>query len=166
MIALLLLACMPDDYVGPLPAGGNTTIPADTGADPSTIEGDWISQGSDLSALFAGDPFAYASVEIFFRTDLSYHAEAVDGGGTSYPIDGTYTADASTSPATIHIVQTAPYEAEADGIWQVGGDTLTYEVVQVVPDYGFTAPTPERGFGSTAGPGLAIDANIQVYQRM
>ncbi len=160
----LLLACMPDDYVGPLPTG--TTPVDDTAApDAASIAGDWLSEGDDLSDLFAGEPFNYASTTGSFGADGSYTAEVTDLEGTAYPIAGSYTVDVSTDPATIHIVQTAPYEAEADGIWQVAGDVLTYEVVQTTPSYGFTAPTPERGFGSTAGPGLAPDSNVQVYRR-
>jgi hypothetical protein len=73
--------------------------------------------------------------------------------------------DASTSPGSITLTQASPYAATAVGIYQVDGDTLTYEVVQTLPDYGFTPPTSETGFGSTSGPGLDADVNIQIYQR-
>jgi len=71
---------------------------------------------------------------------------------------------AATDPGTISLSQSVPTEATAEGIWQVSGTTLTYEVVQTDPDFGFTAPTPEAGFGSTAGPGLTPDINVQVYE--
>ena len=51
------------------------------------------------------------------------------------------------------------------GIYEVDGNTLTYEVVQVDPDYGFTPPTPESGFGSTGGPNMTEGINVQVYRR-
>jgi hypothetical protein len=78
---------------------------------------------------------------------------------------GTFVADEGTSPATIVLTQTSPYAATAEGIYQVDGDTLTYEVVQTQPDYGFLPPTPETGFGSTSGTGLNPGDNIQIYRR-
>ncbi len=163
-----LLACMPDDYAGPY--GTSAPEPTvDTGGIAATgggIVGAWRSEGADLSVLFSADPFAYQRVDTTFDDDGSYTVDALDADGTEWPITGTYAVNDDTLPATISLVQQTPYEAEAEGIWSVSGDTLTYEVVQTVPDYGFRPPTPDRGFGSTTGPGLAPGANVQTYQRL
>ena len=42
---------------------------------------------------------------------------------------------------------------------------MTYEVVQTVPDYGYTPPTPTSGFGTTSGPGVSAGDNVQIYRR-
>lgn len=163
-----LLACMPDDYAGPYSTFTQAPT-ADTGAGVATeggLVGAWRSEGADLSALFSADPFAYQRVDTTFSADGTYTVDALDGDGNAWPITGTYTVDVTVAPATIALVQQTPYEAEAEGIWSVSGDTLTYEVVQTLPDYGFRPPTPERGFGSTTGPGLAPGANVQTYQRL
>lgn len=170
MIAFALFACLPDDYTGEglTPLGDTSSAPtASTEPDGEmTIVGEWLSEGADLSELFSADPFAYASVTAVFRADGTFLVTAVDGQGTEYPLEGDFTVGTTTMPATIAIVQTEPYAAEASGIWEVAGDTLTYEVVQTTPDYGFGPPTPERDFGSTTGPGLAPGANVQTYQAL
>lgn len=129
----------------------------------SSLLGTWLSEGADVSPLFTS--VDYDSVQATFGSDCSYQVLAVTGAGDSYDINGTWSADEGTDPATIVQTQAQPYEATADGIWQIVGDTLTFEVVQTDPDYGFTAPTPTSGFGSTAGQGLSAGDNTQTYQR-
>jgi len=127
--------------------------------------GTWVSEGSDLSDLFAGFPFEYRSIEASFRADGTVVTEIVDKDGASYITSGTYTIDATTTPASINLQQVEPYQAVLVGIYQVSGAELTYEVVQVQPDYGYIPPTPDSGFGSTAGPSLSPGINVQTYER-
>ena len=61
------------------------------------------------------------------------------------------------------LTQTEPYAATSEGIWQVQGDTLTYEVVETDPGLGATPPA--NGFGSTSN-GQFGDDNIQIYRRV
>lgn len=174
-LALLLAstACMPDDYDGTgWPPAADTDVVADTDAtdtdvpsDAPAIVGTWLSEGADLSDLFAGEPFNYVEVQAVFRANGRSEVHATDTDGATYDITGTYTVDAATDPATITVQQTSPYEATAEGIWSVAGDTLTYEVVQTVPDYGFAPPTPSSGFGTTSGPNLEPGTNVQTYRR-
>lgn len=180
MIALLLglSGCMPDDYDGTgwppddtVDSGDpDTSDPDDTDdtdvTDAPAIVGTWRSQGADLSDLFAGEPFNYVDVQAIFRANGRSEVHATDQDGATADLIGTYTVDLSTSPATIVVLQTSPYEATASGIWAVSGDTLTYEVVQTVPDYGFVPPTPSSGFGTTSGPNLDPGTNVQTYQRV
>jgi len=171
--ALFAGACFADDWDGqpyqpPSTGGGDTTYVVDTndtGPALDPLVGTWVSEGSDLSDLFSGFPFEYQSIEASFRADGTVVTEIVDKDGASYITSGTYTIDASTTPASINLQQVEPYQAVLVGIYQVSGAELTYEVVQVQPDYGYIPPTPESGFGSTAGPSLSPGINVQTYER-
>lgn len=160
----LFLACLPETVVFD---SGDVTVPdADTGVDTNdALAGDWLSQGQDLSELFANAPFEYVRLDASFRQDGSYVVTGTTAEDEAYVFEGAWVADTTTSPGTITLTQTAPSNAVAEGIWEIEGNTLTYEVVQVSPDYGFTAPTPEAGFGSTGGPNMTAGINVQVYQR-
>ena len=83
----------------------------------------------------------------------------------SATVTGTWTADTSTEPGVVSLEQEEPYEAKASGIFAVDGAVLTYEVVQTEPDYGFSPPTPQGGFGSTNGPGVGPGDNVQTFRR-
>ncbi len=124
-----------------------------------------MSEGSDLSDLFANFPFEYRSIEATFQANGTVTTEIIDKDGASYVTSGTWVADSSTSPASIQLQQVEPYQASLVGIFEVRGDTLTYEVVQVQPDYGYLPPTPESGFGTTSGSGLTQGINVQTYER-
>jgi len=181
----LLLACRPDDVAGddsglPGDGGASTTdggSAGDGGANTgdggsasadcagSSLVGSWLSQGSDVSELFQATPFEYDRIDASFTEGCDYTVLATSSGGDEYTITGTWTADAGTSPATIVQHQDQPYTATAQGIWRVDSDTLSFEVVQTDPDYGFTPPTPSAGFGSTSGQGIAAGSNVQTYRR-
>lgn len=166
----LLLACAADDYeTGATPTDTATLIdPATTGSTPTGDEdkplvGTWLSEGENVAALLAGDPFNIVSVTATFGGDGSYTVVSVDDGGQSGTLTGTYGADESTDPATIVLSQATPYTATAEGIYAISGATLTYEVVQTQPDYGYAPPTPESGFGTTSGNGIEAGINVQTF---
>lgn len=166
----LLLGCVPDDWNGqPYMGPTSTTLVGDSGlatTGSDGLEGTWVSEGSDLSDLLANEPFNYVRVDATFGTNGSYSVVGEDVNGDVWPLEGSFTASAGT-PGTVTLDQTDPYEAIAEGIWQVdGGLVLTYEVVQTTPSYGFVAPTPGSGFGSTTGPGLSPGINVQTYRRV
>lgn len=172
MSLLVLMACLPADPPGSetsLVGDSDTGSWVDTGpedtADEEGLVGKWLSEGEDISELFAGPPFEYASITARFKDDLSYKVVGSTEGGDSYTFSGTYVTDTSTSPARITLSQTQPSTSTAEGIFLVEGDKLTYEIVQVDPDYGYTPPTPESGFGSTSGPNMTDGINVQVYRR-
>lgn len=186
MSLLFALACAPDDVTdkvgddtaadtGGDSGGGDSDSNGDTGGDtgsdtetggdtgPDSIVGDWLSDGDNISVLFAGDPFNYVSILCHFGGDGTYTVQATDVDGQQGTLSGTYAADNTTEPGTIVLTQANPYTATAEGIWDVSGTTLTYEVVQTDPDYGFAPPTPESGFGTTSGPNIEPGVNVQVY---
>lgn len=167
LLTLPFVGCLVDDWNGQ-PYAPTATTPStdDTAAAPgaTALADAWRSEGGDLSDLFSGEPFRYVAVEAVFRADGGYVVTSTDQDGATYVLTGTYAAT-DGAPGAVSLSQVEPYEAEAEGIWQVDGDTLTYEVVQTVPDYGFVPPTPAGGFGSTAGPGLSPGVNVQIYRR-
>ena len=136
---------------------------SDTGMEAQALVGDWTSEGENVSPLLSSETFDIVEIDASFEADGTYEVTSVDGSGTTVTYTGTYVTDVSTTPATITLTQLTPTEVTSEGIWEVDGTTLTYEVVQTSPDFGFVPPTPEAGFGSTSGPGLVADVNVQVY---
>ena len=168
---LLLTACFPDDWDGQPYVPATTPVTTsfdsnDTGVQAPSLVGTWVSEGRDISDLFTGVPFFYVAIEVDFRADGTVNTEITDQDGAVYVTRGTYVIDDSTRPATIELAQTEPYIATLRGIYEVAGNELTYEVVQITPDYGFVPPTPESGFGSTSGPNLIPGINVQTYVRL
>ncbi|MEQ1505534.1 MAG: hypothetical protein ABMB14_25095 [Myxococcota bacterium] len=162
VLPLLLTACPADDVTdeGGSDTGSTATDPADA------IAGDWVSEGDDISPLFQSAFFSYTRIDATFGADGSYTVTSVDANGASYDFAGTYAVTTDTDPRGIVLEQATPSTATAEGIWQVDVDgVLSYEVVQTTPDIGFAAPTPDGGFGSTSGPGLAAGDNVQVFRR-
>ncbi len=167
LIPLLLIGCITDDWDG-TPYDPEAVVTSDTGTVASTdhpLMGAWNSVGDDISSMFSADPFNYVALVAQFESDGSYTAISTDSTGTQYVLAGDYVFDDSSVPGSITLWQTEPFEATAEGIWQIDTEILTYEVVQTVPDYGFAPPTPDAGFGSTSGPGIDPGTNTQVYRR-
>lgn len=135
---------------------------ADADSDADALPGNWLSAGDDLSELFA--PY-FSKITADFRSNGAYTVVATDTDGGATTFSGTYSADTSRSPGEIELVQTSPSNARSEGIYEVDGDTLRYEVVIVEPSYGYTPPTLKGGFGSSAGPQLEPGQNIQTYRR-
>lgn len=153
---------------------GDTDVDTDVDTDDSEIDisrdladadlhGTWVSTGDDVSPLLAA--FDVSNIDATFNADGSYTVVSTDGAGTATTFSGTYVIDSSTNPGSITLSQTVPAEGTSEGIWTVDPDgVLFYEVVQTTPDLGFGAPTPSSGFGSTSGPGVAADSNIQIFR--
>lgn len=161
---LALVGCGDKPYEDDTSSDDTSAIDDTSAQEGQSIEGDWLSEGEDVSPLFQSSFFNYVSISATFQSDGSYSVLATDQAGTTTTLEGTYEVDASALPNTIVLTQATPSAATAEGIWQLDGSTLTYEVVQVDPDYGFTAPTRETGFGSTSGGTIEPDANIQIYK--
>ncbi len=168
-----LTACLPDDVTDGAPLDTSEPVDtSDTSQDTSQdteqseegIQGAWRSEGADLAPLLV-DVFGFNQVDARFKGDGSYTVDAVADDGKTYAFAGTYTVGTGTTPHTIVLSQTSPSTATAEGIYRVQEGVLTYEVVQTQPDFGFTPPTPQSGFGSTQGEGIAPDSNVQVYRR-
>lgn len=148
------------------PPAETTDDPTDTPTvveDPAIV-GTWLSEGDDIADFLAGPPLNAVRIDAEFMADGSYLVTSTDGDGTEIDFVGTYTVDESTDPATIVLEQTSPTTATSEGIWQVDGGVLTYEVAQTVPEVaGVTPPTVEGGFGSTSGGAFGM-MNVQIFR--
>ncbi|MFT5583806.1 MAG: hypothetical protein ACI9VR_001390 [Cognaticolwellia sp.] len=166
-LSLSLLACQPDDVDSTTDDTAETTDTSDTADTADTgeeeaarIVGDWLSEGEDVSVLLGY--FSVVKVEASFNDDGTYTVISTDTEGAPTTYSGTYAADNSTDPQGIVVTQIQPQDGVSRGIFDVDGTTMQYEVVQ--DGLGYTAPTPESGFGSTSGTGLTEGDNVQVFQ--
>ncbi|MFZ5946649.1 MAG: hypothetical protein ACOYU5_01625 [Stygiobacter sp.] len=158
LISILLFGCKKSD---------DNPVETQT-KDP--IIGTWISTGSNvaplLNTIFAsvgGIDSIYAT----FNENNTYYVKQVNKNKTSIVYEGTYvlTKSTNTDIHKISIVQTKPSAASNEGIYQintsVNPNTMKYEVVLISGTQN-TAPTPEKGFGSTNN-GAFGTTNVQNY---
>lgn len=167
----LASACVPDDYDPDAEdtAADDTSVdtddsPIDTdtaGADDPALVGNWRSEGANRSDLFVRFDIVWVTAQ--FGADGRYTVVSQDADGQQGTFTGTYTLNLATNPRGITMNQTGPYTATAVGLYAVSGDTLTFETVQTVPDYGNTPPS--GSFGTSAGAGLGPGENVQTYVR-
>lgn len=141
--------------------GGVDCDPCEVG-----LQGQWQSSGADVAPLLVSF-FATDSIYADFKTDNTYLVEQYDTSGAKLTLEGTYTQSESSVPGIWEIVvnQTAPAALTSEGIFEITGTTMKYEIVQTSPDLGSTPPTPGGGFGST-NEGALGDLNVQVYQKI
>lgn len=168
LASLLALACVQDDVTdNGVSDTSDTAADTDTdtdGTSASLVGGTWVSEGENISALL--QYFDYVRIEASFSSELTYTVEATDADGQVTTFTGAYSTDTRAQPATVVLQQSQPSAAVSEGIWQVDGDTLTYEVVQTTPSTGCTAPTPDAGFGSTScGQPIPAGSNVQIFVR-
>ena len=192
-LSLLLLiglsaGCRPDDVAGD---SGTTTDGSDGGSDGASdgqdgasdgadggdgggadpLSGAWRSEGQDLAPLFRNAFYDYKTVDVDFASGGTYTGAVETHDGELATIAGTYRIDASTTPGTISLTQTEPAAAgtlTSEGIWQIDGDRLDYEIVLVDPnDYGCAPPTPSSGFGTSECSGAALSEGDlwQIYRK-
>jgi len=129
----------------------------------------WISTGTNvapiLNSIFAavgGIDTVYA----IFNTNKSYTVKQVNKDKSVINYSGTYsnTKSATGNIYTVTLNQSTPSVATAEGIYEITGNTMKYEVVQTNPPAG-TPPTPAAGFGSTSG-GAFGNTNIQNFVKL
>jgi hypothetical protein len=132
------------------------------------IIGKWVSGGTNVAPLLIAVGLA-DTLSVEFGTN-TYHVDSYFQGTKMPSLDGTYVQRKSTvgNIWTITLNQTSPGALTSEGIFEITkvGDiyTLDYEVVQTEPSLG-APPTPEDGFGSSAG-GILGNTNIQKYVRI
>lgn len=136
------------------------------------IIGNWVSEGTNLSVLFAGSYFNIRKVEANFKPDFTYVVNQYNKTNTTTTPDivftGTFVIAKSTTGNiwTITCNQDLPYTAVASGIFEIktNPEVLWYEVVQTSGTQN-VPPTPAAGFGSSNG-GSLQDWNVQKYVRV
>lgn len=130
------------------------------------IQGEWQSSGDNVAPLLVS-LFGTDSIYAYFSTDMSYTVEQYDTSGTKLTLSGVYTQTESSVGDIweIEVNQSSPAALVSEGIFEVNGTTMQYEIVQTSPDIGAVPPTPAGGFGSTSG-GAFGTLNVQTYEKI
>lgn len=154
--SMLAISCDKEDDKDDTP-----TTPAKVG-----IQGEWQSSGTDVAPLLVG-LLGTDSIYANFKTDLSYVVEQFDTSGAKLTFTGVYvqTKSGVGDIYNIELNQSTPSAIVAEGIFEVSGTTMKYEVVQTSPSIGFAPPTASGGFGSTDG-GSIGNSNVQTFQEI
>lgn len=141
--------------------GGSTCDPCMVG-----LQGEWQSSGANVAPLLYA-LFATDSIYANFKTDLTYVVHQFDTAGAMLTLEGVYTQTESGVGDiwTIEVNQTSPAALTSEGIFEITGNTMKYEIAQTQPDIGAVPPTPQGGFGSTNGGALGT-LNVQTYLRI
>lgn len=149
-ITLFFTGCKDED---------STTNPTPTTTqDP--IVGVWISDNIDVAPGLQ-TTLKTKRIIATFEKNNTYTVTAYDSTNASVIYSGTYTTTAGKGNIrNIVLTQTVPTSVTSTGIYEVNADkNLIYEVIQTTPAIaGFTAPTPDSGFGSTAYNGIKLGA--------
>jgi hypothetical protein len=124
--------------------------------------GSWLSEGDNLGTAFA--ELGFTSISVVFDADGGYIVTS-DFAGTPIVQSGVYTTSASSNGdiRTIRLEQSVPSALVAEGIYEVDGDGLVYEAIDVSQG---TPPTAEGGFGSSIVPNDDGSDYTQTYVRV
>lgn len=115
------------------------------------IVGDWVSEGEGNVALGLQIIAKTARIDATFEEDNSYNVVSTDSTGSEVTFTGTYELGEETASGirSITLQQNQPTSVVSEGIYQIDGNSMTYEVIQTEPNIGAEAPTVAGGFGST-----------------
>lgn len=137
--ALLFVACEKEE---------DTTGPTTS---QDAIVGTWVSEGNNV-AIGLRMTLKTKKIVATFNANKTYTVVATDSNNVSVTYTGTYQS-AGVADTLIHDItlnQQQPVALKSQGIYQIKGNVMTYEVIQVEPPIqGFTPPTKAEGFGST-----------------
>ena len=132
------------------------------------IVGSWESEGQENVALGLQMIAKTSRIDATFEDDNSYNVVSTDSSGSAVTFTGTYELGEETASGirTITLQQSQPTSLVSEGIFQIEGSTMTYEVIQTDPNIGAEAPTVEGGFGSTIVNGQATGVFwVQTYTK-
>lgn len=119
--------------------------PPGTGDDPTAIYGTWVSAGSNVAPGLAA--LGIDNIQATFTAEGTYTVNSQFG---EFPItqSGAYSTQGSTAGQirTIELQQSQPTSLTARGIYEVDGNTMRYEVLDVSQG---TPATAQGGFGSS-----------------
>lgn len=141
--------------------------PTDIDDDEDEIVGTWVSAGADVAPGLAAAPFNIDSIIATFNDNNTYTVvQWFDGQDAT--VTGTY--EVGDQPEgqirAITANQSAP-AVTSQGIFQVSGSTMQYEIIQTDPAIqGVNPPTVAGGFGSTTVGGTPTGVYwVQNYDR-
>ncbi|MDP2302155.1 MAG: hypothetical protein Q8N03_07010 [Ignavibacteria bacterium] len=153
----------------------DSTTEVPTPKDP--IVGVWVSEGANVAYGLRLAPFRVKKIVATFNENKSYTVVQTDSADVNTTFTGTYTNPVSTFTDTVsasftvgakiyNIVasQATPSVVTATGIYAISSSNMSYEVIQTSPALtGVSAPTAEKGFGSTSIGGTAYPIYVQKY---
>jgi hypothetical protein len=149
-VVALTAACTPDSASGPV-------------AHQDELIGAWVSTGSDVSIGLSATRRA-AMVTAMFNADHTYRIELTDSARLVTTYTGTWAASGTLqSLRSITLTQMTPSAGVEQGVFQVSGARLTYEVTPVQAAQGTSAATVAGGFGSSMQNGTAGSSWIQRF---
>lgn len=153
-ISLILVSCKKEE---------ETTGPE---TQKDAIVGTWVSEGNNV-ALGLRVVLKTKKIVATFNENKTYTVVSTDSNNVSVTYTGTYQS-AGVADTLIHDItlnQQTPTSLTSQGIYQVKGNVMTYEVIQVNPPLqGFTPPTVQEGFGSTKYNGVKLGTYwVQIF---
>jgi hypothetical protein len=153
-LSLLFAACKKEE------SSSGPTAPRDA------IIGTWVSEGNNV-AIGLRMTLKTKKIVATFNENNTYTVVATDSNNVSVTYSGTYQS-AGVTDTLIHPItlnQQNPVALQSQGIYQIKGNVMTYEVIQVNPPIqGFTPPTVQEGFGSTKYNGVPLGVTwVQVF---
>lgn len=132
------------------------------------IVSEWVSEGAANVAPGLQMIAKTAKINASFASNSTYNVVSIDSSGAEVTFKGTFTVGEETASGirSITLQQTDPTTVVSEGIFQIEGTTMTYEVIQTEPNIGAEAPTVEGGFGSTIVNGNATGVFwVQKYEK-
>ena len=143
-------ACNSDSAMGP--------------ARQDQIIGTWISTGSDVAVGLTNSVHA-AAVKATFNADMTYRIEIIDSTHTTMTYAGTWAATGMQHGLrSITLTQQLPVAGTEQGVFEVSGARLTYDVVPMASaSRGASAATVAGGFGSSTQGGTSSSIWIQRF---
>lgn len=124
------------------------------GVEDVTIVGNWLSDGDNVAPILV-QLAGTVSIDATFE-ETAYSVFTTDMDGQEVEFAGVYTVEPSGVGNIMNITleQSAPQTITSEGIYEIDNSTnpptMTYEVVQTVPDVGAQAPSADLGFGGTS----------------
>ncbi len=128
------------------------------------IVGTWIETGTNVPLGLR--MLKVKSLTATFNANNTYNVVSTDSSNANTTFTGTWTAGAISTAGVIRAItlnQNLPSAVVSQGIFQVTGTTMKYEVIQTTPAIqGVTAPTVAGGFGSSAYLGTPFPGQMYV----
>lgn len=165
VVVFTISSCKDDD----------TTVAPVTPKDP--IVGVWTSDGANVAFGLKLAPFKVKKIVATFNENKTYTVVQTDSANVNVTFTGTYTntettfldtlSTSITKGAKVYTIvanQATPSTVTATGIYAIGANGMTYEVIQTSPALtGVSAPTAAGGFGSTTIGGVKYNWYVQKY---
>jgi len=133
------------------------------------VVGFWTAGSVDIAPILAD---SISLMTLRFRTDSTFTITQTNIDGLITSFSGSYSVakdNGSNDIYPIFLDRTSPINAKFAGIFEINDviepEELTFEMVQTMPNIGFTPPTTEFGFGSTNDGNLGT-TNISRFQRV